>query len=558
MKKEIEQLKKNIEIIDKFIIDKEWNQIFKILFITDNGLARNIINSINRIPKTRITDFDYEKNFEAFREKYYYYKNKASKVNEINKKWLFFLKAYTFYALIEVITEGSIITSKLHNHLKKKYKNDFLNILSDVDKNDPSKLTNIKSNKKEVNIDDKYIKLYLLMKKWQDNQHLFHDAEVGAAFATLSKQFYEYVHENKPYLKDIKGYDLLLLYNLDNLSIISIKDLYKYKLVGADKNLNRIIGGKAYGLLNLSFNNFKIPKTYVIPVGSILKKDYIKELDKLNFKTFSVRSSATVEDNIKNSFAGIFKTKLNIKKSYLKESITEVANSIYEPQVDIYKNYFKTQQPYMAVIIQNYIAPDKAGVWIGQTLKSGMFEYVKGSGEKLVNGKCTPINEKCPNSNGIKIKNVLLGDLFLHAQEKFLIPCDFEWCIKNNNLIWLQFRPVTTKMKYKKISKTSLIKGCPCSGGIVQGKPFFFKEPNNASFNNILLADYTDPSWLELMIHSKAVVTAEGGFLSHAAIISRELNIPCISGIGYNNIDKLKSSTLIEVNGNTGLIKIIK
>ena len=58
------------------------------------------------------------------------------------------------------------------------------------------------------------------------------------------------------------------------------------------------------------------------------------------------------------------------------------------------------------------------------------------------------------------------------------------------------------------------------------------------------------------MIKSRAVVTAEGGALSHSAIISRELGIPCVVGIGYKKVDELKCVSKIKVDGTQGIIEI--
>lgn len=124
------------------------------------------------------------------------------------------------------------------------------------------------------------------------------------------------------------------------------------------------------------------------------KKYYLDYIYSFNYNTYSVRSSATVEDNQKNSFAGIFKTKLKIPKENLIESIKYVEESLFSKEAILYSTHFKTDKPYMSVIIQEYIEPDYAGVWIGKGLKSGILEYVSGCGEALVSGKRTPISEK--------------------------------------------------------------------------------------------------------------------------------------------------------------------
>jgi pyruvate,water dikinase len=53
-----------------------------------------------------------------------------------------------------------------------------------------------------------------------------------------------------------------------------------------------------------------------------------------------------------------------------------------------------------------------------------------------------------------------------------------------------------------------------------------------------------------------AVVTQEGGITSHAAIVSRELGIPAVVGV-QGILDKLKDGDRVEVNANSGIVKII-
>ena len=56
---------------------------------------------------------------------------------------------------------------------------------------------------------------------------------------------------------------------------------------------------------------------------------------------------------------------------------------------------------------------------------------------------------------------------------------------------------------------------------------------------------------------ASAILTNQGGLMSHAAIVSRELGIPCIVGLG-NATEILNDGDLIEVNANKGVIKILE
>lgn len=86
-----------------------------------------------------------------------------------------------------------------------------------------------------------------------------------------------------------------------------------------------------------------------------------------------------------------------------------------------------------------------------------------------------------------------------------------------------------------------------------------FGETHFSKFNEgeIIVAPMTRPEYVPLMKKAAAIVTDEGGITCHAAIVSRELGIPCIVGT-QKATSKLKDGMLIEVDANTGLIKIIK
>ena len=73
----------------------------------------------------------------------------------------------------------------------------------------------------------------------------------------------------------------------------------------------------------------------------------------------------------------------------------------------------------------------------------------------------------------------------------------------------------------------------------------------------ILVTTMTRPEYYPLMRIAKAVVTDEGGITSHAAIISRELGIPCVIGTKIAT-RVLKDGQLVEVDANKGVVKVIK
>lgn len=103
------------------------------------------------------------------------------------------------------------------------------------------------------------------------------------------------------------------------------------------------------------------------------------------------------------------------------------------------------------------------------------------------------------------------------------------------------------------------LRGMPASLGNARGKVFIcrsLEEINNFEEGCVLVTSMTRPEYLPAMKKACAIVTDEGGITCHAAIVSRELKIPCI--IGTKNATKtLKNGMLVEVKANHGIVRVL-
>ena len=144
----------------------------------------------------------------------------------------------------------------------------------------------------------------------------------------------------------------------------------------------------------------------------------------------------------------------------------------------------------------------------------------------------------------------------MRLQRAIGFKCDFEFCIKDNRLIMLQCRPVTTSIK----KKVKVQDGIGVSNGKIKGEICFLESPHQITKfkeNSILLTYATDPEWVPIMAKAKGIITLNGGYLCHTAIISRELNKPCIVGVDLDLFNKLKHVSLVSMDASTGVIKIL-
>lgn len=112
----------------------------------------------------------------------------------------------------------------------------------------------------------------------------------------------------------------------------------------------------------------------------------------------------------------------------------------------------------------------------------------------------------------------------------------------------------------KKAKKLKEIKGTIANKGLASGRVKIIietKDLKKVRKGDILVADETDPDFLPAMQKARAIVTDLGGVLCHAAIVSRELKIPCITGTKIAT-QIFKDEDLVEVDAEKGVVKIIK
>jgi len=110
-----------------------------------------------------------------------------------------------------------------------------------------------------------------------------------------------------------------------------------------------------------------------------------------------------------------------------------------------------------------------------------------------------------------------------------------------------------------KVSDTDLneIQGTRAMGGKIIGRANVILKKadlNKMKEREILVTTMTSPDFIAAMKKAAAIVTDEGGITCHAAIISRELGIPCVIGTKIAT-RVIKDGDILEVNANHGLIK---
>lgn len=318
----------------------------------------------------------------------------------------------------------------------------------------------------------------------------------------------------------------------------------------------------------------------------------------------AVRSSATAEDLLEASFAGQQETFLNIKgNSALLDAIKKCWASLFTARATYYrhKKGFSHEKTLIAVIVQRMINSEKSGVMftlnpINNDKSKLVIEAVFGLGEGVVSGAIEPdyylidkaslelVEKKIGikkieftrDSAGNNIKKELPSELQMQQvlepweikklatygiklESHYEWPQDVEWAIEGGHFYILQTRAVTTsekEFKETKLEAKPLLKGLGASPGIAIGDVkiiWKLSDLEKIQKGNVLVTKMTNPDMVPVMMKSAAIITDEGGLTCHAAIVSRELGIPCI--VGTREATKvLKDGMIVTVDGGKGIV----
>lgn len=228
-------------------------------------------------------------------------------------------------------------------------------------------------------------------------------------------------------------------------------------------------------------------------------------------------------------------------------------------------------------VVQGTVNPDQFYVF-KPTLKKGFRPIVEkkvGSKEKrMVYGeKGTIQKEVSPEEQRnfvIDDDEVLkLAEWACIIEEHYDKPMDIEWAKdgKTGDLFIVQARPETvhatkdmgaTETYVLEEKGNLLVEGEAVGNKIGQGKVNVIQKAENIDQfkeGQVLVTDMTDPDWEPIMKIAGAIITNSGGRTCHAAIISRELGIPCVIGTG-NGTEVLKSDQEVTVDCSEGVGRI--
>ncbi len=334
-----------------------------------------------------------------------------------------------------------------------------------------------------------------------------------------------------------------------------------------------------------------LPKDFSKEIAVAYKK--LSDSYKTKNIDVAVRSSATAEDLPDASFAGQQETFLNItgEKDLLlavKKCIASLfTNRAISYRVDKKFDHFSIA---LSVGVQKMVRSDSgsSGVIFTIDTESGfrnvvLINSIFGLGENIVQGHVTPdefyvfkptkaIISKTLSKKNIKmiydlkgknpVKNVVIPEAdqiksslnnkqvlqlakwAMIIEDHYKRPMDIEFALdgRTNELFIIQARPETVQSlksrqvieKYKLQKKGKLIisgqsVGNKIGAGIVN-RMMSVKDINTFKPGQVLVTDMTDPDWEPIMKIASAIVTDKGGRTCHAAIVSRELGIPCVVG----------------------------
>ncbi|HTX09215.1 MAG TPA: phosphoenolpyruvate synthase [Solirubrobacteraceae bacterium] len=331
----------------------------------------------------------------------------------------------------------------------------------------------------------------------------------------------------------------------------------------------------------------------------------------------AVRSSATAEDTASASFAGMNETFLNVcGRDAVIDAVKRCWQSLFGARTVYYRGQrgFAQTDMDIAVVVQRQVPSTRAGVMFTIDPATGdrdhlVIEGSFGLGESVVSGQVSPdryVVEKStmtilvrsvrPKELTIELganggtttraltpeesrRHVLddeevlrLAELGVAIERDYGSPQDTEWAFDPDGKIWmLQSRPITTlgppsssgpAQPAAPATATSaqaglvLVRGLGAAPGRAGGAARLLGTLDDAgklADGDVLVTHMTSPDWVPLMRRASAIVTDSGGMTCHAAIVSRELGIPCVVGTG-DATKRMRDGELVTVDATQGTV----
>jgi len=317
----------------------------------------------------------------------------------------------------------------------------------------------------------------------------------------------------------------------------------------------------------------------------------------------AVRSSATGEDGREASFAGMNASFTNVRgEAALLEAVQRCWASLFGPRVVSYRaGRGFTADPAMAVVVQVMIASQRSGVAFTADPSTGatdrvVVEAALGQGEVVVSGAVEPdtyvvakdTREILTARIGHQAFQIVRGpdgadqritlppeqaearvladdevravaELAVAVERHHGCPQDVEWAIADGRTWLVQARPITTLHHAEPATGAEgqvVARGLPAAPGEASGPVRVLHSPDEGAQlqpGEVLVAPMTNPDWLPTIRRAAALVTDTGGMTCHAAIVARELGVPCIVGARTATTD-LRDGMLVTVDGSHGRV----
>jgi pyruvate,water dikinase len=312
----------------------------------------------------------------------------------------------------------------------------------------------------------------------------------------------------------------------------------------------------------------------------------------------AVRSSATAEDLPEASFAGQQDTFLNVSTvTNLLNKIKKCFSSLYTARAMSYRHEvgYPEEKAALSVGIQHMVRADwrgVSGVTFTVDTETGNGNLIlitahRGLGEAIVQGEVKPDEVYVLRQSLKVIQNPLrllddaqyasLARQALAIEKHYRTRLgrqtymDIEWAQdgESKGLFILQARPETVhsrEVTYKRYFFAEakdgfevLARGRPVGMRITHGVATVLKNVSQIdSFRDgqVLVTEMTNPDWEPVMKRASAIVTDRGGRTCHAAIVARELDIPCVVGTdgGTRTIQDGAEVTVSCVEGAEGTV----
>ncbi|MFH1316074.1 MAG: PEP-utilizing enzyme [Candidatus Woesearchaeota archaeon] len=404
-------------------------------------------------------------------------------------------------------------------------------------------------------------KLFLILDIFENTKNHMSNRELYQSYISFMDNYVKYLE----YPVAIECIDVFSAYYLEKIVRDELPGL-------SDKQMNELILTLSSPKILSFIENERIDFLTIL-LGHIddIKKGFVnndlrQKLDMHSAKHFHTQNNYKTINNLDpDFFYEMLKEESQKEKQDIEKELRNLKNKVNNLQANA--EYLKSKYNFSKNLLLHFKITETMGKSIDdrKDMMLKMNHYINEYCKKIAKRTKVDLDDiyhySVEDINNLLINDNVLDSEVVKKRKKGFVYVVSRGDINDINVDWFYGDHVDEILNLTLPDKNIEIKGQVANAPVktIRGTVQIIRDVSTEVFDkgNILVTSMTRPEFVPLMRKAKAIVTDEGGITCHAAVVSRELGIPCVIGTKIAS-KAIKDGSEIEIDLEKGIVREVR